>query len=221
MILEQFELNVDSLKELDPVIFKFAMIGWLSAPKVAIAAGATAAGAHVVRSSSVAAHIDNFVHIRFLGKAIVPALKLTQAILGIGMAITGVGIAFDLVVGGKALYDLTKGNRCSESDNLSCAIEKAEEHAKVIKSYLQLLEHDAADLLQKAIDSTRTIGQQIADQANAIEQLKRTNDEKAAMIEELRRADDEKTAAIEQMSRENDPKFKNLYNIIEKLQNKK
>ena len=218
MALEQFELNVESLKELDPVIFKFAMIGWLNAPKVAIAAGATAAGTHVVRSSSVAAHISNFVHIRFLGKAIFPALKLTQAILGIGMAITGVGIAFDLVVGGKALYDLVKGNRCSESNNLSCAIKKAEEHAKVIKSYIQLLEHDAADLLQKAIDSTRTIGQQIADQANAIDQLKRTNDEKAALIEELRRADDEKTAEIEQMRRENDSNFKSLRYQIEMLQ---
>ena len=218
MALEQFESNFESLKELDPVIFKFAMIGWLDAPKVAIAAGATAAVTYVVQSSSVAAHVCNFVHIRFLGKAIFPALKLTQAILGIEMAITGVGISFDLVVGRKALYDLAKGNQCSESDNLSCAIEKAEEHAKVIKSYLQLLKHDAADLLQKAIESTRTIGQQITYQASTIEQLKRTNDEKAAMIKKLKRANDKKTAAIEQMRRENDSNFKSLRNQIEMLQ---
>ena len=45
-------------------------------------------------------------HLKFLGKAIIPTLKITQAVLGIGMAISGIGIAFDLAVGGKALYNL-------------------------------------------------------------------------------------------------------------------
>ena len=202
--LEQFELGIEDLKKLDPVLFKFALIGWLNASKVGIAAHTAAASTHVVRSSSVAAHVGKFIHLRFLGKAIVPALKLTQAVLGIGIAISGIGIAFDVVVGGKALIDLVRGKKCSESESLSDAINKAEEHKKVIDSYIQLLEHDAKTLLQKAMDSTKSTKQQItqlqqADDKNReeIERLRNDADQNKLELERLKRADDEKTQKIQ------------------------
>ena len=67
------------------------------------------------------------------------------------MAISGIGIAFNLAVGGKALYNLAKRKECSESKNLSLPSVKLKNMQKIINSYLQLLEHDAADLLQMAI----------------------------------------------------------------------
>ena len=116
--LEELELSIENLKEVDPIIFKFALIGWLNTPKVAVLAGVTAAGTHVATT----VHAGHFVHLRFLGKSLIPAFKITEAVLGIGMAISGIGIALDLIVGGKALYDLVKGTECSESRSISEAI---------------------------------------------------------------------------------------------------
>ena len=210
--LEEFELSIENLKEVEPIIFKFAMIGWLNTPKLA-AGTAVATGTHVVRSSNVAAHVGNCLELRFLGKTIVPALKLTQAVLGIGMAITGIGIAFDLVVGGKAIYDLVKEKECSESKNISLAIRKAEDHRDIIKTYRRLLKHDAADLLKKAIASTRSIRQDIRYQNETIEHLRRADSDKAAEIKRLRKADKEKTAEIKRLRKADEEKTADIQNL--------
>ena len=196
--LEELELSIENLKELDPVIFKFALIGWLSTPKVAAAVGTSAAGAHV----TTAAHASHFVHLRFLGKAIIPAFKVTEAVLGVGMAISGIGIVLDVIVGGKALYDVVKGTECSESKSISEAISKAEKHAETINKYLQLLEHNAAELLTKVIESTKSTKQQLKDKTDTIKQLRETEDQNRAEIERLRMGDDEKTAKIERLKME-------------------
>ena len=47
------------------------------------------------------------------------------------MAISGIGIAFDTVVGETALCELAKGKQCSESASLSCVIDKAEENKRL------------------------------------------------------------------------------------------
>ena len=196
--LEEHELSIENLKELDPIIFKFALIGLVNTPaKVAAVAGATAAGTHV----ATAAHASHFVHLKFLGKALIPAFKITEAVLGIGMALSGIGIALDLIVGGKALYDLVKGTECSESKGISEAINKAEEHAKLIKSFMHLLETDAKDLVTKAIDSTKSTKQQLKDKTDTIKRLRKTDDQNRAEIERLRRVDEERRAEIERLRR--------------------
>ena len=205
-LLEKFELNAENLKKLNPIIFKFVLIGQLSGSKLAIAAGAGAVGTHVVRSSNVLAQVGKLAQLKILGKVIVPTLKITQVLLGVGMALSGLGILFDIAVGGKALYDFAKGTECSESKKLSCAISEVQKHAKVINSYLQLLEYDAAELLRKAIQSTRSIRQQITDQTETIQQLKRDDDQKREEIEQLRKADDEKTAEIERLRKADEEK---------------
>ena len=193
--LEELELSIENLKELDPIIFKFALIGWLNTPaKVAAVAGATAAGTHV----ATAAHAGHFVHLKFLGKALIPAFKITEAVLGIGMALSGIGIALDLIVGGKALYDLVKGTECSESKGISEAINKAEEHAKLINSFVHLLETDAKDLITKAIDSTKSAKQQLKDKTDTIKRLRKTDDQNRAEIEQLRRVDEERRKTDDQ-----------------------
>ena len=213
--LEGFELSIENLRELDPVLFKFALIGGLNGSKLAMAAATAAAGTHIVRGSSVAVQVGKFIHLRILGKAIVPALKITQAALGIGMAISGVGIVYDLIVGGKALYDLAKGKKCSESESLSCAIDKAEEHKRLINSYLHLLKYDASALLQKAIHSTNNTTQQITEQAHTIKELQQADDRNKAEIEQLKRADDENKEVIEQLRNDN----RDIWDAIKQLQN--
>ena len=196
--LEEHELSIENLKELDPIIFKFALIGLVNTPaKVAAVAGATAAGTHV----ATAAHAGHFVHLKFLGKALIPAFKITEAVLGIGMALSGIGIALDLIVGGKALYDVVKGTECSESKGISEAINKAEEHAKLIKSFIHLLETDAKDLVTKAIDSTKSTKQQLKDKTDTIKRLRKTDDQNRAEIERLRRVDEERRAENERLKR--------------------
>ena len=180
--LEELQLSIENLKEVDPIIFKFALIGGLNTPKVAVLAGATSAGTHVATT----VHAGHFVHLRFLGKALIPAFKITEAVLGIGMAISGIGIALDLIVGGKAMYDLVKGTECSESRSISEAINRAEEHAKHIKSFLHLLETDGKDLLTKAIDSTKSTKQQLQDKTDTIKQLRTIDDQQRAEIERFR-----------------------------------
>ena len=160
------------------------MIGWLNTPaKVAVVAGATAAGTHV----ATAAHAGHFVHLKFLGKALIPAFKITEAVLGIGMALSGIGIALDLIVGGKALYDFVKGTECSESKGISEAINKAEEHAKLIKSFMDLLETDAKDLVTKAIDSTKSTKQQLKDKTDTINLNKAEIEQLRGEIKQLKR----------------------------------
>ena len=185
--LEELELSIENLKVLDPIIFKFALIGWLNTPKVAalagVTAGVTVAGTHIATT----AHAGHFVHLRFLGKALIPAFKITEAVLGIGMAISGIGIALDLIVGGKALYDLVQGTECSESRGISEAINQAEEHAKLINSFLHLLENDAKELLTKAIDSTKSTKQQLKDKNDTIKRLRKSDDQQKAEIERLKR----------------------------------
>lgn len=99
-VLEKFELNAENLKQLDLIIFKFALVGQLCGSKLAVAAGAGAIGTNVVRSTNVLAHIGKLTQLKILGKVVVPTLKITQAVLGIGMALSGIGILFDFAVGG-------------------------------------------------------------------------------------------------------------------------
>lgn len=80
--------------------------------------GVTAAGT-IAATTSRASHL---VHLRFLGKALIPAFKITEVVFGIGMALSGIGIALDLIVGGKAFYDFVKGTKCSESRAISEAM---------------------------------------------------------------------------------------------------
>ena len=218
--LEELELSIENLKELDPIIFKLALIGWLNTPKVAVLAGATAAGTHVATT----VHAGHFVHLRFLGKALIPAFKITEAVLGIGMAISGIGIALDVIVGGKAMYDLVKGTKCSESRSISVAINRAKEHAKHIKSFLHLLETDAEDLLTKAIDSTKSRKQQLQDKTDTIKRLRRADDQKREEIERLRKADDEKAAEIKQLREaddQNKAQIKMLWDAFNQMQQHK
>lgn len=139
------------------------------------------------------------------------------------MAITGIGIAFDVVVGGKALYKLAKGKRCSESERLSQAIVKAKEHKELINSYLYLLEHDAKELLQQAIDSTKSTRQHITEQGQIIRELKQADVKKQEEIERLRQADDVKQKKLEELSQADDLKRQQiefLMDAVEKLKSK-
>ena len=121
-------------------------------------AGKTAAvSLRLVRFSNLLAKVIDTFHVEFVGRAMIPILEIAKAALIFGTAITGIGIGIDLLVGGKALYDLVKGNQCAESIKLDLAINKAENHAKLISSYLQSLKHHPEDLLHKAIELPTTI----------------------------------------------------------------
>ena len=61
-------------------------------------------------------------------------------------------------MGAKALYYIVKGGKqCAESKKLALVIDKAECHAKFIKSYLRLLEHNFKDLSLEPIPAARQI----------------------------------------------------------------
>ena len=121
-------------------------------------AGKTAAvSLRLVRLSNLLAKVIDTFHLEFVGRVMIPILEIAKAIFIIGTAITGIGIGIDLLVGGKALYDLVKGNQCAESIKLDLAINEAENHAKLISSYLQSLKHHPEDLLHKAIELPTTI----------------------------------------------------------------
>ena len=111
-------------------------------------------GLRVVRLFNLLAKVSNALHLEIVGEAIIPAIK---TVFKFGTAITGIGIGIDLAVGGKALYNIGKGKQCAESKKLALVIDKAECHAKFIKSYLRLLEHNFVDLSLEPIPAARQI----------------------------------------------------------------
>ena len=108
----------------------------------------------LVRFSNLLVKVSDTFHLKFVGRAMIPTLKITEAILRFGAAITGIGICIDLYVGGKVLYDLVKGKQCAEFKTIDLAINKAENHAKLVNSYLQFLQHHPEGLFPKVIEPT-------------------------------------------------------------------
>ena len=196
--LEEYEISFEDLKKLDPVISKFALMACLVAPKLATITSATSAGTHGVITAAHASHCLG--HLKLLGKAIIPGVTISKAFLTFGVTLTGIGIVLDLVVCGTAFYKLVKGSKCSESEKISEGIMKAEELKSNINTLLYVINHSGKDLLEKAIEASSTIKQQLKDQKDTIKQLKTEN-------EALQRQQDQQHTdiiTIEKLKRENE-----------------
>ena len=83
--------------------------------KKGVAEESAAVSLCLVRLSNLLAKVSDTFHLEFVGRAMIPILEIAKAISIVGTTITGIGIGIDLLVGGKVLHNLVKGNQCAKS----------------------------------------------------------------------------------------------------------
>ena len=154
---EYGRLNIENLKDLNPCILKYSVIGHLNKlNKTAVAGKAITTG---IRLSNLAVKTTDSIYLEYLGRSIIPITKefliLGKTFAALGTAVTCIGIAIDIGVCRDAFLKSLGFEKCSESKRLLFTIQEVKNNAKVIESYLKFLKEDHKDFLQKYTEQQR------------------------------------------------------------------